>query len=219
MMIRHHVNDELLFDYVAGRLSESWSIAIATHLALCCECRDMEAQFNCAGGVALDALAPVALADDALAACLGRIGSAPPEPAAARPVRMPAAKAPVFPRPLRDYVGDRLADVRWSPVGGGVRQRLLSTGDTAKARLLYIPPGEPVPEHGHRGLELTLVLAGSFADGEAVFARGDLEIADESVEHLPVAGKEEACICLAVTDAPLRFKGWLPRLVQPLMKI
>ena len=134
MTIRHHVNDELLFDYVAGRLSEAWSIAIATHLALCCECRDLEAQFNCAGGVALDALPPVSLADDALSACLGRIGGNPPEHVPAAPaVRTHAASPPLFPRPLRDYVGDTLADVRWSSVGGGVRQRLLSTTDKAQA--------------------------------------------------------------------------------------
>ncbi len=206
MTIRHHVTDELLFDYTAGRLSEAWSVAIATHLALCPECRERAAGFDCAGGIALEALAPAAMGDNALAACLGRIDGEMPEAARPMPSRS-GAQPPLFPRPLRDYVGDTLADVRWSAVGGGVRQRLLATNDAARARLLYIPPGEPVPEHGHRGLELTLVLAGSFADGEAVFARGDLEIADETVQHLPIAGPGEPCICLAVTDAPLRFKG------------
>lgn len=219
MTIRHHVNDELLFDYVAGRLSESWSIAVATHLALCAGCRDHEAMLNGIGGAALDALEPAAMADDALAACLGRIGGTAPDPAPTPAPRRADGDPPLFPRPLRDYVGNRLEDVRWSSVGGGVRQRILSTGDNARARLLFIPPGGPVPEHGHRGLELTLVLAGSFADGSSTFRRGDLEIADESVEHLPVAGPEGPCVCLAVTDAPLRFKSWLPRLVQPLMRI
>lgn len=218
MTIRHHVTDELLFDYAAGRLSEAWSVAVATHLALCTECRERASRFDCAGGIALEALAPAAMADDALAACLGRIDGEIPEAASPTPSRS-GAQLPLFPRPLRDYVGSTLADVRWSAVGGGVRQRLLATNDTARARLLYIPPGEPVPEHGHRGLELTLVLAGSFADGEAVFGRGDLEIADETVQHLPIAGPGEPCVCLAVTDAPLRFKGWLPRLVQPLLRI
>lgn len=223
MTIRHHVNDELLFEYVAGRLSEAWSVAVATHLALCPACRERAAGFDCAGGFALEALAPAAMADDALQACFGRIDGAMPEqakPEHAMPAtRRAADRPPLFPQPLRDYVGATLADVRWSAVGGGVRQRLLATNDTARARLLYIPPGEPVPEHGHRGLELTLVLAGSFADGETVFARGDLEIADETVQHLPIAGPGEPCICLAVTDAPLRFKSWLPRLVQPLVRI
>ena len=89
----------------------------------------------------------------------------------------------------------------------------------AKARLLYIPAGSKVPDHGHRGLELTLVLAGSFYDEGAWFRRGDVEEADATVEHQPVAGPEEACICLAVTDAPLRFRSLIPRLAQPFLGI
>ena len=45
------------------------------------------------------------------------------------------------------------------------------------------------------------------------------EIADDAVQHTPVADISEDCICLAVTDAPLRFKGLLPRLAQPFLKI
>ena len=48
---------------------------------------------------------------------------------------------------------------------------------------------------------------------------GDLEEADETVEHQPVAGAGEDCICLAVTDAPLRFKSRFMRLVQPILGI
>jgi putative transcriptional regulator len=86
-------------------------------------------------------------------------------------------------------------------------------------RLLRIPAGKPVPEHGHGGRELTLVLSGSFHDGEKLFARGDLDEADASVQHQPVATPDEDCICLAVTDAPLKFRSWLVRLVQPVLGI
>jgi putative transcriptional regulator len=34
-----------------------------------------------------------------------------------------------------------------------------------------------------------------------------------------VAEEGEDCICLAVTDAPLRFKSLIPRLAQPLFRI
>jgi putative transcriptional regulator len=222
MSIRHHVSDDLLFDFVTGRLAEPWSIAIATHLALCPACRDREDLYECAGGSALDQIAPVAMDDDAIAACLALARP----PVAAEPAPSPTAAtggfSPVFPEPLRSYVGGDLADVRWSTVGGGVRQRILSTGNERRSgvtRLLYIPPGEPVPEHSHRGLELTLVLSGNFRDDQLVFQRGDLEIADETTQHMPIAGVDDPCICLAVTDAPLRFKSFLPRLIQPFVKI
>ena len=107
----------------------------------------------------------------------------------------------------------------WSPLGGGIRQHLIETGDETRARLLYIPPGEDVPQHTHQGLELTLVLAGSFADGDEEFHVGDIEVADETVDHTPVSGPNGPCICLAVTDAPLVFRRWLPRMIQRFAKI
>ena len=35
MNIDHHPSEELLLDYATGALDEGWSIALATHLALC----------------------------------------------------------------------------------------------------------------------------------------------------------------------------------------
>ena len=76
-----------------------------------------------------------------------------------------------------------------------------------------------MPDHSHNGLELTLVLQGSFSDATGRFGVGDLEIADEDLEHTPVADPGDACICLAATDAPLRFRAIVPRLLQPLFRI
>ena len=39
MTTRHHIADDLLLSYAAGSLAEGWSLAVATHLALCAECR------------------------------------------------------------------------------------------------------------------------------------------------------------------------------------
>jgi len=109
--------------------------------------------------------------------------------------------------------------VRWRPVGMGVRQAILTTAKGATARLLYIPAGTAVPDHGHRGTELTLVLKGAFRDQTDHFGPGDVEVANEDLEHTPVADIGEDCICLAATDAPLRFSGMLPRIAQPFLKI
>ena len=61
-------------------------------------------------------------------------------------------------------------------------------------------------------MELTLVLQGAFRDAEDRFGPGDVEIADEELEHTPVAEAGADCICLAATDAPLRFNRLIPRL-------
>jgi putative transcriptional regulator len=139
-----------------------------------------------------------------------------PQPAAAQ---KSAPKPGIFPKPLQDYVGGDLDAVKWKSLGGGVRQAILPTGGKASARLLFIPAGQSVPDHGHRGTELTLVLQGSFSDQVDRFARGDIEIANEDLNHQPIAGSEADCICLAATDAPLRFNSLIPRLLQPIFRI
>ena len=101
----------------------------------------------------------------------------------------------------------------------GVRQSILAADRQGSARLLFIPPGQAVPDHGHNGLELTLVLQGSFSDATGHFGVGDLEIADQDLQHIPTADPGAPCICLAATDAPLRFRSLLPRMLQPLFRI
>ena len=219
MSIRHHISDELIVAYAAGELDEAVSLLIATHMALCPACRKALAAAESLGGAALEAAPEATVGDDSLDAVLARIAgaaqAAPPPPRAE-----PQGRPPVLPQPLRDYVGGDVGTVRWKSLGGGVKHLPVDTGrDGAKARLLHIPASVAVPDHGHRGLELTLVLGGSFYDDGAWFRRGDVEEADATVEHQPVAGPEGPCICLAVTDAPLRLRGLLPRLAQPFLGI
>ena len=78
--------------------------------------------------------------------------------------------------------------------------------------LLKVDAGRAVPQHTHEGNEMVMVLAGSYQDENGTFAKGDVEIADGAVDHQPNAGSQEDCVCLVVTDAPLRFTGsagWL----------
>jgi len=101
-----------------------------------------------------------------------------------------------------------------------VHQIQINTRDSrAQARLLRFQCGMTVPAHSHGGRELTLVLSGSLCDRDAIFQRGDIAETDEQTEHQPYAGEGQECICLAVTDAPLRFKGVFARLLQPLFGI
>ena len=215
---RHHLSEDVLRAQAMGALPEAFALAVASHVSMCDECRAVLAAHEAVGGVVLDDLPPAAedaeTLDASLDAVMSRIGAAP---RVARPTRPP--REHVFPAPLRDYVGGDLDSVRWRSVGGGVRQAVLTTEKGAKARLLSIPGGVEMPEHGHRGPELTLVLAGAFRDGDETFARGDIEAAGPADQHTPVAAPGETCICLAVTDAPLRFTHLLPRLAQPFLGI
>jgi len=215
MSILHHVGDDLLVSYSAGSLSEGWSIAVATHLALCPECRQRTSAADALGGSMLETVDGQALEAGSWAAVRARL-----TPVQAETASRPATSPQILPRPLRDYIGGDLDSVRWQALGKGASQLRIRTADrTTQVRLLRIPAGKPVPEHTHGGRELTLVLTGAFHDGETVFARGDIEDADASLTHTPTATPEADCICLAVTDAPLRFSSWIVRLVQPILGI
>lgn len=211
--IRHHLSEGLLTAYAAGNLSEAFALVVATHVTMCDECRARLGALEALGGAVMEADS-VPMDEGSLDAVLARLDAAHSAP---RPA--PAPRRGVLPAPLTDYVGGDLEAVRWKPLGMGVRQAILPTARGASARLLYIPGGQAVPDHGHRGTELTLVLQGAFRDEVDRFGPGDLEIATDELEHTPVAEEGAPCICLAATDAPLRFRGLMPRLLQPLFRI
>ncbi|MCV2870266.1 ChrR family anti-sigma-E factor [Defluviimonas sp. WL0002] len=208
--ISHHVPDWMIRDYVGGALSYAFDLVVATHVSMCDECRARLGAHEALAGAALDASGPAEVSDGLRDAVLARLDDRPRQ----RP--RPAAFG-VFPAPLAEALHGR--PPRWRSLGLGVRQCILHEDRTGSARLLFIPPEQAVPEHGHRGLELTLVLQGSFHDETDQFEVGDLEVADSDLTHVPVAGKGAPCICLAATNAPLRFKGFLPRLTQRLFRI
>jgi putative transcriptional regulator len=218
MKMSHHIPDEMLLAYASGSAPEAWSLIVATHLSLCSDCRAVVGNTERVGGELLDNLIPETLGDHAFDQLMQAIdGQAGKHD---KPTKPPTRVPSVLPEPLRSYVGGDLHALKWRRLGKGAFHIPIATNDrSARARLLKVPAGNPVPMHGHNGEELTLVLTGSFTTHQGEFLRGDIEAADDSVEHMPVAGPEEDCICLAVTDAPLKFKSLGARLVQPFIGI
>ncbi len=211
--IKHHLTDAILMAYATGSLTEAFSLVVATHVSLCDDCRAQLAELDALGGEVMMTAGSVDLDEDAFAATLALIAQ-DQKSTALRP-----RKTGIFPTPLQSYLGGDLDAVKWRRVGGGVKQMILNTDGVGSVRLLYIPAGMSVPDHGHRGLEMTLVLQGAFRDETDRFAVGDVEVANEDLNHTPIAEDGPDCICLAATDAPLRFNTLLPRLAQPFVRI
>jgi len=214
--ITHHLTDDILMAYAAGTLPEAFNLMVATHVSLCDECRAQVESYDAVGGAVLDQTPgnDVSLTPGSFAATMALIaGGAPDE------IRTHHRHDPVLPKPLQDYIGGGLDAVKWRSVGMGVKQAILATSTDASARLLFIPAGTAMPDHGHQGTEMTMVLKGAFQDEDDYFARGDVEVADSDLHHTPVADIHEDCICLAVTDAPLRFDGLLPKIAQRFARI
>jgi len=211
--INHHLTDSVLLAYSAGTLPEAFSLVVACHISLCPQCRSTLEGLDAIGGAVLEQSDSAALAEGSLAATMAKIANTPTV-GATKPYKKSS-----FPTPLQDYLGGGLESVKWRRVGGGVKQAVLPTDKNASARLLFIPAGTAVPDHSHNGMEMTLVLEGAFSDEVDRFARGDVEFGDEDLTHTPIAEAGTNCICLAATDAPLRFKGVIPRLLQPIIGI
>jgi putative transcriptional regulator len=208
--IIHHSPDALLAAYAVGSLPHPFAVVVATHVSMCLECRAALEAHQVVGGTVLDAANSAALSSKLKSSVLAHLDD-PVEP---EPIFKPSG---VYPSPVVEALKGQ--PPRWKKLGAGVRQSILSAGEEGSVRLLYIPPGQAVPDHSHNGLELTLVLQGSFSDDSGQFGVGDLEVADEHLEHTPKAGAGAPCICLAATDAQLRFTSFLPRLLQPLFRI
>jgi putative transcriptional regulator len=203
--------DDLLVAYSAGALDAAHHAIVASHLLLKPENRGFVRAIE--DGIASqivsgDAFAPVERRDRRLAAIFD---AAAEVPAAAAPVR-----DETLPGPLRRFIGRGLEDVSWSFVVPGVRECRLADVGSGCASLLRVKAGRRLPQHTHAGTEITLVLTGAFADPLGRYARGDIAIADGSIDHSPIVESDEECICFAVTDAPLVLTGPFGRIVQKL---
>ena len=214
--IKHHLTDDILMGYAAGTLPEAFNLMVAAHVSLCDDCRAEVESYDAVGGemLAREPARDIELSPGSFAATMALIAGGPTGDAPKT-----RSNGSILPGPLQDYVGGDLDSVKWRGIGLGVKQAILPTSRDASARLLFIPAGAAMPDHGHRGIEMTMVLQGAFQDEGDYFARGDVEVADSDMHHKPVADIHEDCSCLAVTDAPLRFQGLIPKIAQRFARI
>jgi putative transcriptional regulator len=202
--------ETLLAGYVAGALQPHLHALIESHLILSEENRPFVRALEKAAGDELEATAPAkplgrAARDQVLAAIYAGGWYGAPRP---------RKHDPDVPEPLDKLVGMALKDVPWRFKAPGLSSHVLHRSGGLTAALYRIGAGRRFPAHTHEGLEITLVLKGGFSDQAGHHLRGDVAIADPSVDHRPRADPGEPCVCFAVTDAPLRLTGPLGRLIQ-----
>jgi putative transcriptional regulator len=211
-----HPEDSLLMAYAAGSVSEAAALVVATHLALCPLCRAEVGRYEAVGGQLLDEVDPAEVGGGALDQVLAKLNGREPPPEPRRPELAPADG---IPQPLRGYLGAPLDALKWSLLLPRVREIKLPLGDAgARISMLKIKAGGSIPQHTHTGAEYTLVLSGAFTDSTGAYNRGDFAFADEALKHQPIATASEDCICLALSEAPMRFTGPFARLLNPLIK-
>lgn len=214
MNITHHPEDSTILAYTASSLIESFNLVVAAHAEQCTSCRRKMVVGENLGGQLLMDLTPAEMDTGGFDNLWQRIQNKQPETGSAK-------TASGVSTVLASYLSGDLASVPWRSLAPGIRHyplRGISSGK-GSARLLAIAPGKVIPEHTHRGGELTLILQGSYEDEIGQFSEGDIADLDSSVHHSPTISNNETCICLIATDEPLQFSGILSRLIQPVINI
>ncbi len=218
MKPNHHLDAATLLGYSAGALPAAFMAVAATHLSLCQTCRQRLHDADGVGGLLVQQQEPAPLSAGARETMLARLSqqAAPAERSTRPPQTLDSDRLPV---PLRPYFGDTFSGLRWRTIGPGVHHIRGPRMEGGDLMLLRIAPGRSVPLHSHGANELTVVLRGAYDDMLGHFAPGDAADLDSEIEHQPVTSPGVPCICVAATDAPLRFSGWLARTLQPLFKL
>ncbi len=221
MNITHHLDDATLMSYSAGALSDALAAVVASHLDLCPTCCKRLRAFDMIGGAMLASIEPVPISKglrDRLVSGFSddNVRSFPLR----RSLSTVANAGPnEVPRPLRRFIDKPLDDIKWSWLGPGMRQHVvaMTPESSGELRLLKIKAGTRLPDHGHGGPELTLILRGAYHDRYGRFAVGDVADLDENAEHEPRVDKSGECICLVATEKPAQFKSVISRIMQPLL--
>ncbi len=214
----HVIADEFLLDHASGAASAPVSLLVATHLAINPAARRSYRQLEALGGVMLNEIQPTQAAPDSLAKLFARIDRGDGLEAEIHPVATKPHDTGI-PAPLAAYMRDGADRPSWKQLARGVEEAQLAiTGEQGdRAMLLRIAAGRAIPKHAHRGIEMTLVLEGAFADARGLYARGDVCVADETVEHQPTAEQVGDCLCLVVSNGPVRLTGPFMRLLNPFL--
>lgn len=209
MSAAHTIEDEWLLSCAAGSLTLGRQLMVASHAAYHDDVRQKLADAEAIGGAMLESMAMADVDQRLLEQLLGRLDDAPP----AIP---PSRGSDVFPAPLAEFVDAGPGSLKWRFMGPGMSNvRLWNGPGDERLWLLRARGGIEVPEHGHSGEEWTLVLKGALRTSAGSFSVGDVDVADDSVVHQPIVDECEECICLVLTDGPIRFRSLAARIMQP----
>lgn len=209
MTIRHHPRETTLMAYAAGSLPAAISAIVACHVSLCAECRRNLRVMEMIGGILLERIG-------VSGGPLRRIPELPEDVSA--PPEIGKGVIGMLPLPLARFLGVRIEDIRWKQIVKGLEQHKVKlprgSGDL---RILKARPKLKLLAHTHRGMELTMVLKGSYHDVTGEYCRGDVSDLAENIEHQPRIGADGECICLIASEKPPRYSDFRARLMRPFM--
>ena len=216
-MIKHHPNAQQLNAFVSGTCEPTVALMVSAHVDMCLDC-----QAKCMKLQQVQTIEALSspVATPSLDRMFSQITQLPQQKTTApRVASVPATfdielegKRFVLPRTLKRYAKNT---GNWSRLVGKLWQAPVDLGYMGKANFIYMEKGGKVPEHTHKGTEMTLVIDGQYGDGVANYDCGDFTLLDGQHYHLPHSEADEGCLVFTIVDKPLYFTSGIARLLNP----
>ena len=216
MTITHHPPEDLLADFATGALDEAEHLVVAVHTSQCASCRRFVGSIEHLAAAAIEDAAPVPMSADSFDDVMARIDALPKagsRKSATPQVDQANADLPEILKRCRFGKTRRVAP------GVSLRPILLPAPGKSRAFLLSSSPGTRMLEHTHTGQELTCVLKGSFSHQGGRYGPGDFDFGDDAVDHRPIVGGEEPCLCLVAMTGDLHLHSFFGKLISPFIRL
>ncbi len=221
-MVSFHPDAKFLTDFSAGNLPLSEAICVAAHLEFCSKCRSHVQQLSDLGAQLMKQLEPqVAATDEAgFDQLMQRIDAGDTgmqmTPAPAVAARVSSANPQGLPRVVQKLAEGGLQSLKWAQFGKSLRIAPIKVDEKSRETAIYdIKAGGCMPEHEHRGEEITVLLKGSFSDADGKYVKGDFVVRHAGERHQPTATLDTDCICLVSLEQPVRPSSIWYRLMEP----
>lgn len=224
-MVSYHPDSRFLTDFASANLPMAQAMCVSAHLEFCGKCRAHIQQLKEIGGHLLAQIEPVEVEAHSFESLMARIATGEQPQAMASelalnepsPDALPKSSSDMFlPKAVRRLSNGSLNNLGWAQFGKELRIAPLPiVGEVCETSIYDIRAGGKMPEHEHRGEEITVLLKGSFSDAEGTYTRGDFVVRNAGETHQPTATQDTDCICLVCLESPVRPKGWFYRLLEP----
>jgi putative transcriptional regulator len=225
-MITHHPDDNLLTEYSSGSLATALGLIVCAHLQACPHCRKRVENLNKLGAAILNQSIAEAVQPESFEQLMTRIRNQNSDAATSNaPSSLRELHSAYANDPLLKYLPKIIAKLlprdgklKWERVSGALKTARLKTGQQDyEVAFQRISSGGKVVEHDHGGLEVTLVLCGSFSDEDGVYNQGDFLVRNPGEIHRPTATQNQDCLCISVVEAPVKVTGLFGKLINPFL--
>jgi putative transcriptional regulator len=214
-MTQNHPDINILSEYASGALNPDLAIAVNAHLYSCPSCRKQVHKLELIGGLMLKNLSPQTLPQSSFESLMLKIDLVQEMPTESNQKKSTAKDLPNTVANLMDRT-----KIKWRKVTKSLSAATLRAGESGhEVSLQRINAGSKVPEHGHRGVEMTVVLQGCFSDENGLYQVGDFLLQEPGQIHQPVSACNEDCLCLSVQQAPVKLTGLRGRLINPFLRL